>query len=238
MKNKNLKNRLYGMLGIAGVFLVGFVFGNVAKNTNYVKHINIENETTTLSEKTCEAAEQLLLQELGDENTTDWSVHLNNADVYKKILAMGCEEHRDMYNEKLKRSRRLLLALNPDFEEDASTCEQIEKTLLAAIRCRKGEVCMNINTHVEDAQVYANLSERGCPYNADKYKEMAEKELAIARALTDDDIEMYKHETEEIVETYKRIQMQAEAEKILEKAKKLTNPAIDFIMQVEKVMEE
>ena len=237
MKNKNLKNRLYGMLGIAGVFLVGFVFGYLSKNTNYVKHINIENETS-LSEKTCEAAEQLLLQELGDENTTDWSVHLNNVDVYKKILTVGCEEHREMYEEKLKRSRRLLLALNPDFEEDASTCEQIEKTLLAAIRCQKAEVCMDINTHIEDAQVYANLSERGCPDNADKYKEMAEKELAIARALTDDNIEMYKHETEKIVETYKRIQMREEATKIIDKAKKMTEPAIDFILQLEKIIQD
>ena len=41
-----------------------------------------------------------------------------------------------------------------------------------------------------------------------------------------------------LVETYKRLQMQAEAIRMIEKAKKLTNPAIDFIIQLEKIIEE
>ena len=41
-----------------------------------------------------------------------------------------------------------------------------------------------------------------------------------------------------MVETYKRLQMQKEAERMIEKAKKLTNPAIDFIIQLEKIIEE
>ena len=45
-------------------------------------------------------------------------------------------------------------------------------------------------------------------------------------------------QAKEIVETYKRLQMQAEAERMIEKAKKLTNPEIDFIIQLEKIIEE
>ena len=41
-----------------------------------------------------------------------------------------------------------------------------------------------------------------------------------------------------MVETYKRLHMQQEAAKMLDKAKKLTNPAIDFIIQLEKIIEE
>ena len=66
---------------------------------------------------------------------------------------------------------------------------------------------------------------------------MAKKEIDIARALNDDNLNN-EYEATEIVETYKRLQMQAEAEKMLEKAKKLTNPAIDFIIQLEKIIEE
>ena len=69
------------------------------------------------------------------------------------------------------------------------------------------------------------------------YKDLAKKEIDIARALNDDNLEN-RYEATEIVETYKRLQMQAEAEKMIEKAKKLTNPAIDFIIQLEKIIEE
>ena len=83
------------------------------------------------------------------------------------------------------------------------------------------------------------MSERGCPGSSvSKYQELAKQELEIARALKDDDIEHNPQESVEIVETYKRLQMQAEAERMLEKAKKLTNPAIDFIIQLEKIIEE
>ncbi|MBQ7409095.1 MAG: hypothetical protein IJV03_00865, partial [Alphaproteobacteria bacterium] len=73
--------------------------------------------------------------------------------------------------------------------------------------------------------------------NTNVYKDLAKKEIDIARALNDDNLNN-EYEATEIVETYKRLQMQAEAEKMLEKAKKLTNPAIDFIIQLENIIEE
>jgi hypothetical protein len=89
---------------------------------------------------------------------------------------------------------------------------------------------------IERAKIYANLSERGCPENSAKYVEMAKQELAVARALEDDKFDEF--ETVEVVETYKRLNMQAAAEEIFETAKKLTDPAIDFIIQVEKIINE
>ena len=65
---------------------------------------------------------------------------------------------------------------------------------------------------------------------------MAKQELEIARALEDDKFD--NDDTIEVVETYKRINMQAAAEEIFETAKKLTNPAIDFILEVEKIINE
>ena len=82
------------------------------------------------------------------------------------------------------------------------------------------------------------MSERGCAENSEKYKELAAQELEIARALTDDNVSENQNEATEMVETYKRLHMQQEAAKMLEKAKKLTNPAIDFIIQLEKIIEE
>ena len=72
--------------------------------------------------------------------------------------------------------------------------------------------------------------------NAQKYHDMAKQELAIARALQDD--EFAEPDTIEVVETYKRLNMQAAAEEIFETAKKLTNPTIDFILAVEQIINE
>ena len=120
-----------------------------------------------------------------------------------------------------------------------STCQQIERVLIPELRCVDGyEICGNSDVHVRNAQIYANLSERGCADNSAKYKELAKQELEIARALNDDNVDKYRDESIEMVETYKRLKMQQEAEKMIEKAKKLTNPAIDFIIQLEKIIEE
>lgn len=246
MKNEKSRYRMYGRIGMTALFVLGFLTGIFVNNsgnkkveptdTNIVS-IEVKN---TLPEKNCEAVEQLLLQELNDENSTEWWVHERNSEIYRKIIATGCLEHREMYNEKLNRSQKLLLALNPNFKTGGNTCEQIEKTLLHNIVCslEDGEICGNARVHIEDAQTYANLSERGCPENSGKYKELAKQRLEIARALTDDKVERDEEAAKNIVETYKRIQMQAEAEKMLEKAKKMTGPAIDFIIQLEKIIEE
>ena len=65
---------------------------------------------------------------------------------------------------------------------------------------------------------------------------MAQQELEIARALQDD--KFSEDDTIEVVETYKRLNMQAAAQEIFDVAKKLTNPAIDFILEVEKIINE
>lgn len=118
--------------------------------------------------------------------------------------------------------------------EPKSTCAEIEELLLERIEWMNDS--QSQDTHIDRAKIYANLSERGCPENSEKYVTLAKQELEIARALADDEFE--NHETIEVVETYKRLNMQAAAEEIFETAKKLTNPAIDFILEVEKIINE
>ena len=115
-----------------------------------------------------------------------------------------------------------------------ATCGKIEVLLTEGLMPLNS---VSSGEHIDNAKIYANLSERGCPENSEKYKMLAKQELEIARALNDDNLN-YQDESVEIVETYKRLQMQAEAERMIEKAKKLTNPAIDFIIQLEKIIEE
>lgn len=112
------------------------------------------------------------------------------------------------------------------------TCLVVEEALLEHLQ----PAANYPEIRIERAKIYANLSERGCPENSAKYVEMAKQELAVARALEDDKFDEF--ETVEVVETYKRLNMQAAAEEIFETAKKLTDPAIDFIIQVEKIINE
>ncbi len=119
--------------------------------------------------------------------------------------------------------------INPD-----RICEHVENAMLE--RLPDEYEGMMYDDRILRAQVYANLSERGCPENVEFYVKKAEQELAIARALTDD--EFTDIEKAEVSETYKRLNMQAVADEIFDTARKLTNPAIDFVLEVEKVINE
>ena len=139
-----------------------------------------------------------------------------------------------MFNHQIKQKIQMV---KPQIEQVVSnerTCEKIEMLLIDHLNNKN---IHDSETHIDNAKIYANLSERGCPENSEKFKTLAKSELEIARALNDDNLDDVE-ESVEIVETYKRIQMQAEAERMIEKAKKLTNPAIDFIIQLERIIEE
>lgn len=195
-----------------------------------------------LPETTCEAIEELLKHDLGREDSLDWHDHEYNKGVYEKLMNNGCAENKEKYRELFDRETRIANALHEDNGSvNMSTCAQIERVLIPQLQCTDGyEICENPDTHISNAKIYANLSERGCPENAEKYKILAKQELEIARALHDDSVKYSDEQNDaiEIVETYKRLQMQQEAERMIEKAKKLTNPAIDFIIQLEKIIEE
>lgn len=130
------------------------------------------------------------------------------------------------------------MQVNQQTEEDVfvseprDVCIEVERLLSRRLPAESDIA----DERIDRAKIYASLAERGCPENSDAYVELARQELDIARAIEDD--EFNHQETIDVVETYKRLNMQAAAEEIFEKAKKLTNPAIDFIIQVEKIVNE
>ncbi len=193
-----------------------------------------------LPETTCAAVEELLKQNLNSEYELNYEEHYRNSETYQRLADKGCPENRETYLNLSKRETEIARALNPEYQDkkENETCEEIEFVLTQKLRCASQyEYCNDAEEHINDAKIYANLSERGCPENKSKYEQLAKRELEIARAINDDNLDD-REESIEIVETYKRLQMQAEAEKMIEKAKKLTNPAIDFIIQLEKIIEE
>lgn len=198
-------------------------------------------EVKKLPEETCAAIEELLGQDLANENSMDAYEHQQNFEVYTKMAEKGCEKNKEKYLKLAQREKDIAEALkSEDHAEpvynivESSTCEQIESLLGNEVNRYS---LKDSQERIERAKIYANLAERGCPENSQKYKNLAAQELEIARALYDDNLNQ-ERESVEIVETYKRLQMQAEAMRMIEKAKKLTNPAIDFIIQLEKIIEE
>ncbi|MDR0741464.1 MAG: hypothetical protein LBF28_01690 [Rickettsiales bacterium] len=122
----------------------------------------------------------------------------------------------------------------PEEKLSQENCVAVEKVLKQRIYI--GDDSTDPDHYTDRAQVYANLVVRGCPENADGYKKLALRDIEIAQALRDGYYRDY--EIKRIIDTYKKLNMKAEAERMFENMKKLTSPAVDFILQVEKIFED
>jgi len=208
--NESKKYRVYGVIGMVGVFLIGVLVGFILNGTDRPNNsIMTKEQCEQLSAKMGWAVTNNRYEEIGQLN---------------KIYSENCLGRNFEQPQQKVEEQKL----------QKTTCEKIESLLVERLLPVDAS---DSESHVENAKIFATLSEKGCPENTEDYKTLAKQELEIARALNDDSL-TNEHESVEIVETYKRLQMQAEAERMIEKAKKLTNPAIDFIIQLEKIIEE
>ena len=97
--------------------------------------------------------------------------------------------------------------------EIMSTCMRIEKLLVQRL-------------YSEDS-----------PENADMYKALALRELEIASALQPEE-DMGEGDAEIVIDTFKKLDMQQEAREFLDKIERLVDPATDFILQMEQIINE
>lgn len=204
--------------------------GHVAKIET--KDAVTENSDVDTDKSACEIIEEIQQGYLYRDDDSDLYAHQANLDIYKNLIVNGCPENVDKYNELIARETAIIKALQGNASGNSQTCSEIEQVLSYRIN----NSASGADDYINNAKIYANLSERGCPENSAKYVDLAKKELEIARAIRDD--EFSENETIEVVETYKRLEMQAAAEEIFDKVKKITNPAIDFIIQIEKIINE
>lgn len=230
------------------VFVVLFVCGlmtgvciinwknNVAQN----KFAN--NSQNIWGQESCAALENVLVNSLANKDR-DCPLVRNDVEILEKLVKYGCDENRSDYQRALENKQAILdvvcdgyFTVYDSVYDDVveKPCVTIEKNLQEKLG--DNHPLINAERRIERAKIYAIMAERGCPENSAEYIDAAKRELEIARGISDDKFD--NQETIEVVETYKRLQMQSAAEEIFDKAKKLTNPAIDFIMQVEKVINE
>ena len=230
------REKVFGWLALTGLFVCGLMVG-LGINGRPAPAVVAEQQSASVAEgqeqpkETCAIIEDLLVGRLAPIESQDVRDHEYNIGVYEKLVMNGCSANQQKYHNAAQREREIVAALGAAGNSQ-QTCEQIETLLLGQLPNANSDSWARIDR----AKIYANLSERGCPENSAKYVEMAKQELEIARALEDDRFD--DGETIEVVETYKRLNMQAAAEEIFETAKKLTNPAIDFILEVEKIINE
>ena len=226
--------KIKGWLALIMLFVCGLMTGLGIGHKTIESQQTISQATQQSQQKeTCAVIEEIQLGYLADESSSNIETHKSNIRIYETLFQHGCPENKDSYRMAISREMEIVAALSGQ-QNMQSTCQQIEASLLE--RLPYGGVEVDADNRIERAKIYANLSERGCTENKAKYVELAKQELEIARALEDDEFD--NDETIEVVETYKRLNMQAAAEEIFETAKKLTNPAIDFILEVEKIINE
>lgn len=204
------------------------------KDKEHVSANKIAAGVVLPDQETCRVIETMLIRQLYPEDVQEPMPHEDNIRTYEKLTKYGCAENKETYQAMIQREQEILAALTgKTTDNNTQTCTEIESLLLQQLPDYNMNDC---NIRIERAKIYANLSERGCPENSQQYVNLAAKELEIARALRDDNFS--RAETDDVVETYRRLQMKQAASEVLDKVQKLTDPAIDFIMQVQKVIEE
>lgn len=250
---KNSWNKVWAVVGLALLFGCGVVVG-LCYNLNHSAPYEPEQKQVHLSQTDCDriAGRILFMQgdlQMGklDDKFKQMETDNNTLRQLKQTYKTKCNGHQiDMDQIKQKKAMQkrpvqqpVAKVAQPATREalPSETCAAVEKILKKQLAYYWDEMSVKPDYHLTRAQIYANLSTRGCPENSENYKNMALREIEIARALNDDSF----NEPEEIVDlidTYRKLNMKQEAEQAIEKIKRITDPAIDFILQVEKIINE
>ncbi|MBQ6736643.1 MAG: hypothetical protein IJQ90_04130 [Alphaproteobacteria bacterium] len=247
MKNNNKTSNRYGYsrwqrilawVALIGIFICGMMAGAFIwqSKTGYTADSGVQMEVDA-----CQMREKALLANIGQNIDDSWpdaaNYHRRNADIYDRLVKWGCQENAGKYQEMRDAEFQVWDALNEIRKEsvDNNPCDVIERTLLSNVIYNCGD---SPDCHLQNAEIYSKIVEDGCKENQQRYAQKALDELQIAEGVRIDDSNVQKGEIRATINTYKKLQMQNEAKKYLNKVEKLVNPGIDFIMELQRVIEE
>ncbi len=194
----------------------------------------------------CEINEKVLKSRLA-RNIDDlapqaFNQHQNNMLIYRRLMDTGCLQNRDYFSEMVANERAYMNALTGIEKKNngsvESPCREIESALSRRIISGCDTHQYVSECHLNNAEVYSKLSEDGCPENAEQYRKNALDELEIADGVRINASDVNPREVRSTINTYKKLQMQSEARRYLNKVEKMLDPGIDFIMELQKVIEE
>ena len=243
------KHKIVAWLALCGIFLCGMMVGGTFFGN---KHASAENPgiEKPLFKRPCQVKEEALMDKMPRGGWSDESAkHLAAVAVYKKLAETGCNENKEYFEKMVVAETDIANAIkdiersestsnNDDFipyvDSNVEPCEVIERTL----RNRIDYYCDDAKCHSYNAEVYAKMAEDGCVKNKEANTQKALNELQIAEGVRIDDKDVSESELKTTVNTYKKLQMQNEARRYIKKAEKLINPGVDFIMELQRVIEE
>ena len=210
-----VSRKALGVVALVGLFACGVFVGATLNN----------NRAPSSDDKVIKFSEQDCYSLINKMTTT------NDADMVEKL--------KEVYNDNC--ANRIIYTepvTVPDDADDKSgdvtTCERIEQLLSQQLYSEKDG---REYAHLDNAHTYARLAERGCPENVDKYRALAAREIEIATALIPVE-DMSESDVEDVVDVYKKVKMQAAAQQVIDTLQKASEPTIDFILKLEKIINE
>ena len=183
-----------------------------------------------------------LARDIDDLNPNAFSLHQSNMLVYRRLYDKGCLENRDYFLNMIKNERTYMDAIVGIEQKSSESVERPCREIESALSRRVIEGCDThqyvSECHLNNAEVYSKLAEDGCPENIERYRKNALDELQIADGVRINASDINPREVRSTINTYKKLQMQNEARRYLNKVEKMLDPGIDFIMELQKVIEE
>lgn len=212
----SLGHKIWGAVALAGLFACGLMIG-LGYNGN-------KNDAEKLTAQECDAIANEIV------NITSSGATRDNVDVLNNLntaYSNGCAGRLVI----VERESIAPVAPKPEI---MSTCARIEQLLKQRLF---PEDSTEYFTHLRNADTYSTLADKGCADNADMYKTLALRELEIATALQPTE-NMGTNDAEIVIDTFKKLDMQREAQEFLNKIEQLIDPATDFILKMEQVINE
>lgn len=209
-------HKIWGAVALAGLFACGLILG-----LSYRTDVTLENKLTP---EQCDAiANEIVTVTTRGANAQD-AKHLQELnDAYSN----GCAGRLVI----IERAAPVVVENHPEI---VSTCTRIEQLLERRLQ---PEDSTDYLAHLHNADTYSTLADRGCMENTDMYKTLALRELEIAEALQPTE-NMGISDAEIVIDTFKKLDMQREAQEFLNKIERLIDPATDFILQMEQIINE
>ncbi len=209
-------HKIWSAVALAGLFACGLILG-LTYNEGNMPRQNFDPEQ-------CDAIASEIV------NITTNGATAENIDVLKELkekYSSGCAGRLVLIE------KTSIVDANKS-QEIMSTCARIESLLKQRLY---SEDSVNYIDHLANADTYSSIAENGCSENADMYKALALRELEIATALQPEK-NMRQRDAAIVIDTFKKLDMQREAKEFLNKIEKLIDPATDFILQMEQVINE
>lgn len=210
-----VSRKVLGVVALVGLFACGVFIGATLNN----------NHAPSSDDKVIKFSEQDCYSLINKMTST------NDADMVEKLK----EVYNDNCANRIIYTEPVTVPDDADDEPgDVATCERIEQLLAQQL---VPEEDSNWDNHLNNANIYARLAERGCPEIVDKYRALAAREIEIATALMPVE-EMSESDVENVVDVYKKVKMQAAAQQVIDTLQKASEPTIDFILKLEKIINE